>query len=144
MTNSIQTGEHVSELHAVVEAFLDGETVAPSMLRAALGDRAARDHFVDLLIVRGALNRMDSMVMSAGARPQGSAARGRWLAAVAAALAVSLTAGYVAGQRALAATNAPSTVEALVVADSAPEAPPPTRSITFKPGVNWTDSSKGR
>jgi hypothetical protein len=144
MTDQNETSDQVPELYGIVEAFLDGELVDPSALRAALADRGARDHFVDLVVIRGAVHGLDSLVMHAGTRPQGPLSRGKWLAAAAAALAVSVTAGYAAGQRAIASSDAPSTVEAVIEAESVPVAPPPTRSIAFKPGVNWTDSSGGR
>ena len=144
MTDHNETNDHVPELHGVVEAFLDGEPVDPSMLRAALADQAARDHFVDLLTIRGILNGMEVMAPGAVNRLPGFRPRARWLAAAAAALFVSLTAGYVAGQRAIASTDVPSSVEAVVVVGGTPDAPQPTRSIRFEPGVNWTDSSGGR
>lgn len=133
----------IEPLHAVVEAFLDGEAVESSVLRTALADANARDHFIDLLTIRGVLNGMDSVSMSA-AVPSRAPRRARWLAAVAAGVLVSLPAGYLAGQRALAATAVPATVEAVVISETAPAAPEPTRSITLKPGLNWTDSSGGR
>jgi hypothetical protein len=147
MTGPMESSEPVPErFHGAVEAFLDGEIVASSVLRAALADQAARDHFVDLLVIRGALKSLESTGTSAPHQSHGSPRRAKWLGAVAAAALVSLTAGFLAGQRVMAATtarNAPSAVEAVVVVESA-AAPAPTRSITFKPGVNWTDSSGGR
>ena len=144
MTDRTESNEHIPELHAVVEEFLDGEMVDPSRLRAALADEAARDHFVDLLIIRRAVHGLDALTTSAVHRPRAAWPRKKWLAAAAAAVLVSVTAGYVAGQRALAAAIVPSTVEAVVIPDDEPAAPTPTRSITLKPGVNWTDSSGGR
>ena len=134
----------IEPLQAVVEAFLDGEAVESSMLRTALADANARDHFIDLLTIRGVLNGMDSVSMSAAVPSLRAPRRARWLAAVAAGVLVSLPAGYLAGQRALAATAVPATVEAVVISETAPAAPEPTRSITLKPGLNWTDSSGGR
>ena len=43
MTDRTQSNEQIPELHAVVEAFLDGEIVDPSMLGAALADESARE-----------------------------------------------------------------------------------------------------
>ena len=143
MTDHIETNEPVPELHGIIEAFLDGEGVDPTMLRAALADEAARDHFVDLLAIRGLLSGMDVVAPDAVNRMPGVRPRARWLAA-AAALVVSLTAGYVAGQRAMASTETASTVEAVVVVGGTPDAPQPTRSIRFTPGVNWTDTPGGR
>jgi len=144
MTDRIENSEPVPEqLHGVVEAFLDGEIVDPSMLRNAFADRAAREHFIDLLIIRGVLNRMDSTAARAAHPPQRGGGRAKWLAAVAAAAIVSVSVGYVAGQRVMASA-APATVEAVVVVDSVATAPKATRSITLKPGVNWSDSPGGR
>lgn len=140
MADLIETDGPVPEpLHAIVEALLDGEVVEPALLRQALGDQAVRDHFVDLLVIRGALSRLDAMVVGA-ARP--SRRRQGWLA-VAAAAVISVSIGYLAGQRVMAAATAPATVEAVVVVDTTPAAPDATRSITLKPGLNWTDSSGG-
>ena len=144
MTDQTESNEQIPELHAVVEAFLDGEMVDPSMLGAALADESARDHFVDLLVIRRGVHGLDALTTSTVHRPQGTWPRKKWLAAAAAAVVVSVSAGYVAGQRALAATIVPSTVEAFVFPDDEPAAPKPTRSITLKPGVNWTDNSGGR
>lgn len=144
MTDQIESDEGRSARIGVVEAFLDGETVDPSLLRLALANAAARDYFVDLLIIRGTLRRMD--VAAAGATPA-SPRRGRagGLAAVAAAAIVSVWVGYFAGQRLVASTPAPATVEAVVVVgDGVPAAPRPTRSIALKTGINWTDRSGGR
>jgi hypothetical protein len=104
----------------VVEALLDGEPVTASDLRAALADPAAREHLVDLLVLRAAVGLAGTAVPSAatGARRGG---RLRWLAA-AAALVLSLSAGYLAGQR---------------------FAPAPTRVIVLTPGVNWMDRQEG-
>ena len=143
MTDHIETNEPVPELHGIIEAFLDGEAVDPAMLRAALADAAARDHFVDLLAIRGVVSGMDAVAPGAANQRPGGRPRARWLAA-AAALLVTLTAGYIAGQRAMASTGGGSTVEAVVVGGGTPDAPQPTRSIRFTPGVNWTDTPGGR
>lgn len=144
MTDSIESSEPVEQFHGIVEAFLDGEAVDSSMLRSALADRTARDHFIDLLVIRGAVNQPDSVAMRSTRRPQSSRGRGPWLAAAAAGVVVSLSVGYVAGQRVIAESAAPSSVEAIVIVDAVPPAPEPTRSITLQPGINWTDSSGGR
>ena len=144
MTDRIETEEPLPEpLHAIVEAFLDGEAVEPALLRQALGDPAARDHFVDLLLIRRALSSMDSVAIGGVHPSPRSGGLARWLTVAAAAI-ISVSIGYLAGQRVMAATTAPSTVEAVVVVDSVPAVPEATRSITLKPGVNWTDSSGGK
>ena len=143
MTNRIQSNESSPEpLHGVVEAFLDGEIVDPSLLRIALADQPARDHFVDLLVIRAAVLGLDSAVSVGHAPERGG--RVRRLAAIAASAIVSVSLGYFAGQRVMASTATPATVEAVVVVDSVPAAPRPTRSISLKPGLNWTENSGGR
>jgi hypothetical protein len=123
------------ELQVVVEAFLDGEVVDPSALRTALADSAARDHFIELLMIRRATRATDYLAMCAPAASAGRPRVARWLAAVAAAALVSVSLGYAAGQRVVVATS----VEAAVMVDAVPAAPPATRTITLQPGVNWTD-----
>ena len=125
----------------VLEAFLDGEGVDPFTLKRALEDPAGREHLVDLLLLREAVNRLDRTARTMA--PRGSAvSRGRWWAA--AAIVVSLAAGFAAGQRTLAATARESGVEAVVEVPRPLIAPPPTRTIALEPGVNWTDSSGGK
>jgi hypothetical protein len=143
----------------VVEALLDGERVDPGALRAALAEAAGRDHFVELLMLREAVSAVGPYHWSAArdtraARwPPGStlsprqhtvAGRGVKWSAAAAALLISITTGYLAGQRLTASESAPANIEAVVSVDTAPVAPAPTRVITLQPGVNWTDTSGGQ
>ena len=128
---------------AVVEAFLDGERIDAQGLKDALADAAAREHFVDLLVLREAVGSMAPGAWSADARP-GARGRVRWFAA-AAAVVMSLTAGYFAGQRVVASPGPPaSTVEAVIQFERPPAAPAPTQVIQLRPGINWTESSGGR
>ena len=123
----------------VVEGLLDGARVDARALREALADPAACDHFVELLVLRDALAAMAPLDWSAARLPPGSRRPGRWLAAAAAVVA-SVLAGYLAGQRVTLAAPAPaSAIEAVVMVDDAPAAPPPTRVIALEPGVNWTE-----
>jgi hypothetical protein len=64
-----------------------------------------------------------------------------WFAAAAAVL-MSLTAGYYTGQRTVSAAGSQG-IGTMVVAESAPAAPQPTRVIKLQPGVNWTDVPGG-
>lgn len=142
------TDEHMNEQHpdgayAIVEAFIDGEPVDSAALKDALGDAAARDHLVDLLILREAVRTMSPVAGSVARRLSGASTRARWLAA-AAAVVMSLTAGYLAGQRAIVSATAQSSVETTIDVGSVPVAPAPTRVVTLEPGVNWTDSQGGR
>ena len=65
-----------------------------------------------------------------------------WMAA-AAAVIVSLTAGYVAGQRTVQVAPAPS-VETFVDFSGSTSAPKPTRVVPLRPGVNWTEKVEGQ
>jgi len=125
----------------VVEAFIDGERVDRETLKAALADPAGRDHFVDLLVLREAVWSVAPSTWQPARRPT----RGpvRWLAA-AAALAITLTAGFLAGHRQVVVTASSPSVEAVVQSIDAPVAPQPTHVISLKPGVNWTEGPGGR
>lgn len=127
----------------VVEAFLDGERVDPEALKVALAEPDARDHLVELLALRETVWSMTPSTWAPVARP--GRARTRWLAA-AAAVVVSLTAGYLAGQQRVAPTPIPPspTVEAVIHVPDSSAAPAPTRVISLQPGVNWTESRRGQ
>jgi hypothetical protein len=143
MTNDRETNSgFLSSSHAVVEALLDGEGVDPQALKDALADPAARDHFVDLLVLRDAVSSLGAPAVAAPAPRSTMATGARWLAA-AAAVVLCVAAGYFAGQRVVTPVSA-QTVEALVLAPAAPAAPEPTRVITLRPGVNWTETEEGR
>jgi hypothetical protein len=131
----------VEEPHATVGAFVDGEVVDPAALKAALAVAAGRDYLVDLLQLREAVGAMGPATWSAARRRPRLADRLVW-AAAAAAVVMGVTGGYLAGQRAVPATT--STVDAVIEVEAAPAAPPPTRTITLRPGVNWTDSPGGQ
>ena len=147
MTDSIRSSEVPPDrLHAVVEAFLDGEVVDPSTLRNALADSAVRDHFIELLMIRRATRASDYLAMSVRvpAASAGKPRAARWLAAVAAAAMVSVSLGYAAGQRVVASNRVATGVEATVILDAAPAAPPATQTIALQPGINWTEGPGGQ
>jgi hypothetical protein len=145
MSDSIRSSEaHPDHLHGVVEAFLDGEVVDPSALRTALADSTARDHFIELLMIRRATRVADCFAANLPAASTGKPRVARWLAAVAAAALASVSLGYAAGQRVVASNLAAASVEATVIVDAAPAAPPATKTITLRPGVNWTDGPGGQ
>jgi hypothetical protein len=121
----------------VVEAFLDGEAVDRAALGDALADAAAREHLLDLLALRGGVASLGSSVRRA-ARPPSR----RWVAA-AAVVVLSVGTGFIVGQRTIDASAAPA-VETVVEQGARVEAPKPTRVISLKPGVNWTESTGGR
>lgn len=127
---------------AVIDAFVDGEPIDVAALRAALDEPQARDYLADLLTLRKAVRDTAPRSWSLPAR-RSSAGRWRWFA-TAAALILSLTAGYVTGQRqavALAASMG-ATVEFANVPPA--PAPAPTQVIRLRPGVNWVESAGGR
>ena len=121
--------------HAIVEAFADGEPVDRAALSAALADPAAREHLLDVLILRDAIG---SMTAPRWQRSQPRRFRAPWLAAAAAVL-LSVIAGYYAGHQAIAADPAHTTVETSIDLSISPAAPAPTRVVTLQPGVGWTD-----
>ena len=140
--NSDISSDRFDDAFAVVEAFLDGERVDSQALKAALADEAAREHFVDLVALREAVGSMAPGAWSASGRAVGRD-HVRWFAA-AAAVVVSLTAGYFAGQRTEASTGTPpSAVEAVIQFERRPTAPTPTQVISLRPGINWTEQSGG-
>ena len=125
---------------AVIDAFIDGEPIDVAALRAALDEPQARDYLAELLTLREAVRTTAPSAWSLPARAS-SVRRWRWFA-TAAALVISLTAGYVMGER--QATAIASSMETTVDFGNAPTAPAPTHVIPLRPGVNWVESSGGR
>jgi hypothetical protein len=123
----------------VVDAFVDGEPIDPRALKEALAREDARDYLVELLAIREVVWVTAPHRWSVGDRRR----RGvPWLAA-AAGVVLSLTTGYFAGHEAAAQPEAASGVEA-VMSPAAPALPEPTRVISLRPGVNWTETPGGR
>ena len=129
----------IPDPYAILEAFIDGERVDREALKAALEDPAGRDCLMDLLALRDAVGAMGPKSWSAINRPSPAARRVRW-AAAAALLACSISAGYLAGMRTVEARTTQRNVAAVVNLTGAPTAPAPTKVITLRPGVNWSDS----
>ena len=128
---------------------MDGEVVAPGALREALADPDARDHFVDLLVIRGGVGSLGPPAWSAST----SAWAGRrwWVAA--AVLVLGVASGFIAGQRtvdARVAAGVETVVESSPSRDGAGRlegaiaAPKPTRTISLQPGINWTERTGGQ
>jgi hypothetical protein len=144
MTNQNETEPaFIPGPYAVVEAFIDGERVDPDALKTALADPAGRDCLVELLALRDAVGGMGPRRWSAMNRRSPVMRRVRW-AAAAALVVCAVGAGYVAGQRTLQATPAEPNVSAVVNLGTRPAAPAPTKVITLRPGVDWTENKGER
>jgi hypothetical protein len=129
---------------ALVEAFVDGELVDPDALRAALDQPGAREHLVEILRLRSAVGAMAPRTWSVSATPPSRVRRAARWGALAAGVVLSVTTGYLFGQRSsppLAPRGA--SLEA-VLESSAPAAPEATHVIPLRPGINWTETSGGR
>jgi len=120
-----------------VAALADGESVDPAALTAALEDPAVREYLVDLVTLRQSVGVMSEQLPVQWRERRSFLSRAGWMAA-AAAIVISLTAGYVAGQWTVQAAPAPN-VETFVTIGQAVAAPRPTRVVTLRPGVNWTE-----
>jgi len=125
----------------VIDAFLDGERVDPEALKDALREPGCRDHLVDLLVLREAVGAAVPVGINSIPAHHRGRSRLAWIA-TAAAIVVSVTAAYLAGQH--TADGPQRTTEAIVEIGGPQPAPAPTRIIPLKPGVNWTDSQGGR
>lgn len=108
----------------VIDAFMDGETVDPAALKAALADEAGRDYLVESLALRDVVDAADAadVVPFQPRRPK------RWMAA-AAAVVLAATVGYYG--RAVTTRPAADLVDA----------PAPTRIIELEAGVHWSESN---
>lgn len=143
MTNEQTTGgtEPMTPL-LVLDALLDGERVEQQALRLALDDKEARDYFVEALLLREMATEMGPARFAVPSKSTSPVVRGiRWLAA-SLILAVSAGTGYVYGQHSRNEVPPSGVVEVVLDNQSAPQAPEPTRSIRFEPGVNWTSSGR--
>jgi hypothetical protein len=142
---SMTTGEDFDGVHAgdepylVVAALADGEQVDADALRSALSDEAVRDYLVDLVALRQSVRTANELSTVRWHERRSLGSRVGWLSA-AAAVIVSLTAGYLAGHRTAASAPVPI-VETVVHLEGPPSAPKPTRVISLRPGVNWNESA---
>src|SRR5580765_3291701 len=119
--------------YLAVAALADGEPVDPAALTAALGDPGVREYLVDLVTLRQSVGMMSEQLPVQWRERRSFLSRAGWMAA-AAAIVISLTAGYVAGQRTAETAAAPS-VETYVDLSGSPSAPKPTRVVPLRPGV---------
>lgn len=125
-----------------VAALADGEPVEADALKVALEDSAVRAYLVDLVALRQSVGAMSELTPVQWRERRSLLSRMGWMAA-AAAIVISLTAGYFAGQRTVQAAPAPS-VETFVTIGPTAAAPKPTRVVTLRPGVNWTEKEGER
>jgi hypothetical protein len=126
----------------VVAALADGEPVDAAALRVALADPAVREYLIDLVVLRQSVGTLTPLSAMPGRVRRSLRSRVAWLTA-AAAVVFSLTAGYLAGQRTVQAAPAPN-VETVVEFSGSVSAPKPTRVVTLRPGVNWTEKVEGQ
>ena len=144
MTNGDERDSAELNQHSylAVAALADGEPVDPAALKAALDDPAVREYLVDVITLRQSVGMMSAQLPVQWRERRSFLSRAGWMAA-AAAIVISLTAGYVAGQRTVEAAAAPS-VETYVDFSGSPSAPKPTRVVPLRPGVNWTEKVEGQ
>ena len=109
----------------VIDAFVDGEHVDTGVLKTALADPDGRDYVVDAWLLREAVQQDRDLPVVARPQPRApwlQRAAGRW--SVAAALAIGLAGGYVAGNQ------WPRTAPPVQVAEAPSAAvPPPSRAV---------------
>jgi len=132
-----ETAEPNEQACLVVAALADGEPLEADALKAALEDPSVRAYLVDLIALRHSVGAMSALTPVQWRERRSFLSRAGWMAA-AAAIIVSLTAGYVAGQRTVQAAPAPN-VETFVTIGPTAAAPKPTRVVTLRPGVNWIE-----
>ena len=117
-----------------IDALVDGETVEPAALNAALAAAEGRAYLIDALAIRQLMS--EAPVAAAPARRR-SALLVSVRAAVLAAGLVGL--GYAAGVR----TTGPETIVMPTGSAETAAPPAPTRVVELTPGVNWQESKGG-
>ncbi len=126
----------------IVAALADGEPVDAAALRLALADPAVREYLIEIVGLRQSVKTHTDLLPVHWRERRPVRSRVAWITA-AAAVVISLTAGYLAGQRTVQAAPAPN-VETVVDFTGRAAAPKPTRVVTLRPGVNWTEKVEGR
>jgi hypothetical protein len=147
MTGELHPPGADTALLEAISTFVDGERVAPDLLKRALAAPEGRDYLVDLLTLREAVGRLGPYA-TAGVRPARPIWRVARGSAAAAIVLLALAGGYLAGQRVNGSAGTPANVPQddshMLVVMSAPAAPKPTHVIKLEPGVNWSDRSGGK
>jgi hypothetical protein len=126
----------------IVAALADGEPVDAKGLRNALDDPAVRDYLVDLVSLRQAVGHITAPPTSHRRERRSLWSAVGWVSA-AAAILVSMMAGYVAGHQTSQPLPAPA-VETVLTIENTSAPPRPTRVIPLRPGVNWTEKTGGQ
>lgn len=118
---------------AVIDAWLDGEPIAPADVDAVLSTAEGRAYAIDVLALRRVCQH----------DPESApVARSSWWRPLAAAAAIVITAigGFAAGQL-VDQDEPPAAVAAATM--GTPDAPEPTRVIQFDVGVDWREITGG-
>jgi len=132
------------DLHDLIEAFADGESVDPLGLERALADPDGRSHLIDVLVLRGFAIGPGAMPAAAAIGGSRGAARSmRWWSLAAAFVAMAAIGGYVLGSRNVTRAPAPTSSSTANAQPATTEAPDPTTVIRFQPGVDWTEIKGG-
>jgi len=127
----------MSDVHDVVEAFIDGEYVDPAQLKVALADESGRDLLIDLLVLRGLVAGQAALRPAATDAPARSrVSRLRLVTAAAGIAGLGLLGGYLAGTRHPAPATAPT-------AATGTPAPAPTHIIRLENGIDWNEKVGG-
>jgi len=127
----------MSDVHDVIEAFIDGEYVDPLLLKLALSEEAGRDLLVDLLVLRGLVAGQPATRAAAADAPRSRASWLRLVAAAACIAAVGVFGGYLAGLRHTPEIARPAAVT------GAPAAPVQTHIIRLENGIDWNEKVGG-
>jgi hypothetical protein len=133
----------MTDYEDVVEAFVDGEPVAPDDLKRALAVAQGRDHLIDVLALRGLLGGLQ--MPSPSAVPVAEPARRLGIIRVAAiaAMALGLSAGsFLLGRRSGPIDVVEAPTESVVI-DAPISAPAPTQVIRLQNGVDWKERTGG-
>ena len=130
------------EACGLIEAFIDGEAVEAAELSRALSDESAREHLIDVLVLRGFVGGYGGSRSIGSVAPPRREWRTAWLSVAAAAFAVAALGGYEMGRRAVVAP--PAAARAVETpTDPSSVAPRPTRVIQLHDGVDWHERAGG-
>lgn len=121
----------------LLDAWIDGEPVAPDAVEALLATPEGRAYAVDVMALRCAF-RADMPVAPPVVK---SASRWRMFVAAAAAVVLTTAGGFMAGQ--YVTRDDGRTADVGTAAATQGSAPAPTRVIQFEVGVDWSESSGG-